>query len=511
MAEDRLMPGRRITDHQVRRYMDERRKGATQVVAAARAGLSERSGRRYERDPGLPSQRADGPRRRTRVDPLAEVWESEIVPMLAAHPHLRGTTILEELHRSHPGRFDDGVLRTLQRRLARWRALDGPERELIFRQEHPPGWQALSDFTDAAELAVTVAGMALPHVLYHFWLAFSGWQSVKAVQGGESFTALTEGLQDALWQLGAVPRTHRTDRLSAAWRNLATEDDAAAGYEAFCGHYGIEPTRNNPGVAHENGSVEAAHGHLKATLREALDLRGSRDFEDVAAYQAFLAETIGRRNARRRAEVALELAEMKALPRFKTTDFTLASATVTSSGTIRVRGVLYTVPSRLVGTRLKVHIYDDRLICFLGATEVLRLRRVHRAKRGSPRVSVVDYRHLIGSLVRKPQAFRRFVFREALFPRTAFRRTWEALDGVLDERRACRTYVGLLHIAATLACEARLADWLDAALDRGELPDLEAVRAAMAPPPVIMPVVTIPPPDPGAYDGLFGIMTGESP
>jgi hypothetical protein len=291
---------------------------------------------------------------------------------------------------------------------------------------------------------------------------------------------------------------------------LATEDDAAAGYQAFCGHYGIEPTRNNPGVAHENGSVEAAHGHLKATLREALDLRGSRDFEDVAAYQAFLAETIGRRNARRRAEVALELAEMKALPRFKTTDFTLASATVTSSGTIRVRGVLYTVPSRLVGTRLKVHIYDDRLICFLGATEVLRLRRVHRGKRGSPRVSVVDYRHLIGSLVKKPQAFRRFVFREALFPRTAFRRTWEALDGVLDERRACRTYVGLLHIAATLACEARLADWLDAVLDRGELPDLEAVRAAMAPPQVIMPVVTIPPPDLGAYDGLFGVMTGES-
>jgi hypothetical protein len=220
---------RRITDHQVRRYMDERRKGATQVVAAARAGLSERSGRRYERDPGLPSKRADGPRRRTRVDPLAEVWESEIVPMLAAHPHLRGTTILEELHRSHPGRFDDRVLRTLQRRLARWRALDGSERELIFRQEHPPGWQALSDFTDAAELAVTVAGMALPHVLYHFWLAFSGWQSVKAVQGSESFTALTEGLQDALSQLGAVPRTHRTDRLSrrgAIWRLRTTRPPA---------------------------------------------------------------------------------------------------------------------------------------------------------------------------------------------------------------------------------------------------------------------------------------------
>ena len=502
------MPGLRITDQQIWRYMDERRKGATQVVAGTRAGLSERSGRRYEHDPTLPSQRLAKPRKRTRLDPLAEVWESEIVPMLTAHPHLRGTTILEELHRTHPGRFGDGVLRTLQRRLVHWRAIKGPERELIFRQEHPPGWQALSDFTDAAELEVTIAGVAFPHLLYHFWLAFSGWQSVKAIQGGESFTALTEGLQDALWQLGAVPQTHRTDRLSAAWRNLMVEDDAAAGYKAFCDHYGIEPTRNNPGVAHENGSVEAAHGHLKTMLREALDLRGSRDFPDVGAYQAFLAEMVGRRNARRRAEVALDLTQMKALPKFKTTDFTLVSATVTRSGTIQVRGVLYTVPSRLVGTRLKVHVHDDRLVCFLGAEEVLCLARVHRGKRGSPRISVIDYHHLIGSLVKKPQAFRRFVFRDALFPRTAFRRAWNALDDALDERHACRVYVRLLHIAATLACEARLADWLDAVLDRGELPDLEAARLAMAPPLVETPVVTVLPPDPGAYDRLLSITTG---
>ena len=502
------MPGRRITDQQVRRFMDERRKGVTQIVAAARAGMSERSARRYQHDPTAPSQRQASCGRRTRIDPLADVWDSEIAPMLTAHPHLRGTTILEELRRCHPGRFGDSVLRTLQRRLAHWRAVEGPERELIFRQEHPPGWQALSDFTDAADLTVTIAGAPFPHLLYHFWLAFSGWQSVKAIQGGESFTALTEGLQDALWQLGGAPQTHRTDRLSAAWCNLRVEDDAAAGYKAFCDHYGIEPTRNNPGVAHENGSVEAAHGHLKTMLREALDLRGSRDFPGVDAYQAFLAETIGRRNARRRAEVALDLAQMKALPRFRTTDFTLASATVTRSGTVRVRGVLYTVPSRLVGARLKVHIYDDRLVCFLGVAEVLRLVRVHRGKRGGPRVSVVDYRHLVGALVKKPQAFRRFVFREALFPRTAFRRAWNGLDAALDERRACRTYVGLLHIAATQACEARLADWLDAIMDRGELPDLETARAVMVPRDLTPPAVTVRPPDPKAYDTLLSVAGG---
>jgi len=464
--------------------------------------MSERTARRFDSNPTLPSQRPPRSGKRTRIDPLEEVWASEIVPMLTQHPHLRATTILEELRRSQRD-YDERVLRTLQRRVAQWRAISGPERELIFRQEHPPGWQALSDFTDAEVLDVTIAGAPFPHLLYHFWLAFSGWQYVKAIQGGESFTALTEGCQEALWQLGASPTTHRTDRLSAAYRNLADEDDAARGYKAFCAHYGIEPTRNNAGVSHENGSVEAAHGHLKTMLSEALDLRGSRDFEDVDGYQRFIAEAVGRRNARRRAELALELEAMQPLPKFKTTDFTLASAMVTRSGVICVRDVHYSVPSRLVGHRLKVHVYDDRLICFLGAVEVLSLRRVHRGKRGNRRVNVIDYRHVIGSLNRKPQAFRRYVHRDALFPRTPFRHAWEALDGALDPRRACRTYVGLLHLAATHACEAKLAQWLDAALDRGELPDLEAARLAMTPPAAAPPALNVIAPDVKAYDALL--------
>lgn len=256
------MPGHRITDRQVRRYMEHRRTGYTQSVAAAKAGFSERSARRLDSHCVLPSQRPIKPRRRTRIDPLDGVWSEEIVPMLRSFPHLRGTAILEELNQRHPGQFGDTVLRTLQRRIAHWRATEGPDRELIFRQEHPPGYQALSDFTDASSLNVTIAGQHFCHLLYHFWLAFSGWQYVKVVQGGESFTALTEGLQDALWQLGGVPQTHRTDRLSAAYRNLQAHDDAAVGYRAFCNHYGIDPTRNNPGASHENGSVEASHGHL---------------------------------------------------------------------------------------------------------------------------------------------------------------------------------------------------------------------------------------------------------
>jgi hypothetical protein len=497
------MSGQQITDRQVRRYMDFKRQGSSQAVAAAKAGFSERTARRIDHDPLMPSQRPRRERRRTRLDPLEGVWDSDIVPLLRAIPHLRATTVLEELRRQYPDRFDDGVLRTLQRRIAHWRAIEGPERDLIFRQDHPPGFQALSDFTDAATLEVTIAGKPFSHLLYHFWLAFSGWQYVKVIQGGESFTALTEGLQEALWQLGAVPQTHRTDRLSAAYRNLAEDDDAAAGYRSFCTHYGLDPTRNNLGVSHENGSVESSHGHLKTGLREALDLRGSREFADVAAYQDFLNEFVARRNARRRAEVVLELKAMRPLPSFKTTDFSLASVTVTRSGTISVRDVLYTVPSRLVGSRLKVHIYDDRLICWLGVTQVLELPRQHRARRGGKRNRVVDYRHLIGALVKKPQAFRRSVFRDELFPRQVFRRAWEVLDARLEARQACRVYVGLLHLAAAHACEVTLAAHLEDILSRGEVPNLEVARAAVAPPPANMPSLSIPIPDLATYDHLF--------
>jgi hypothetical protein len=395
------------------------------------------------------------------------------------------------------------VLRSLQRRVAHWRATEGPERELIFRQEHPPGRQALSDFTDGSKLGVTLAGRPFAHLLYHFWLAYSGWRFVKAICGGESFTALTEGVQEALWQLGGVPREHRTDRLSAAYRNLTEREDEAKAYAQFCQHYGLEPTRNNAGVAHENGSVEAAHGHLKAGLREALVLRGSKDFPDLAAYQAFLQDHALRKNAAVQTAVAVERQALAPLPSYRTGDYSVATVMVTRFGTISVRNVLYTVPSRLVGCRLKVHIFDDRLICHHGLTAVLTVQRRH-FKRGGPGLRVIDYRHLVHTLVRKPQAFRHSVFREDLFPHTAYRRAWERLDERLEPRKACRVYVGLLHLAATHACEAQLADYLDAVLDAGLVPDLDAARAAVAPPVAASaPLVHVAAPNLAAYDRLL--------
>ena len=184
------MPGEWITDRQFRRYMERKQQGDTQVLAAAKAGISERSARRIGAAASLPSQCRKA-RGRTRVDPLADVWDEIVVPMLRLVPLLRATSVMEELSRDYPGRLHERHLRTLQRRIATWRAIEGPEREVIFRQDHPPGHQSLCDFTEPADFDVTIGGLPFDHLLFHFWLAFSGWQYVKVIEGGESFTALT--------------------------------------------------------------------------------------------------------------------------------------------------------------------------------------------------------------------------------------------------------------------------------------------------------------------------------
>jgi hypothetical protein len=273
------------------------------------------------------------PRGRRRADPLIDIFDPEIVPMLRAAPGLRAIAIFEEMQRRHP-ELSDGVRRTLERRIRQWRALNGEDREVIFRQVQEPGRMGLSDFTEMGDLAVRVSGMQLDHRLYHFRLACSGFEHVHVILGGESYVALAEGLQNALWTLGGAPREHRSDSLSAAFRNLDREarEDLTSRYDALCAHYRMEPTRNNRGVAHENGGIEGAHGHLKHAIRDALLMRGTMDFEDLGAYRGFLDEIVGRKNARNIKRIDAERALLQALPDTRTTDYEEELVYVTSSG-----------------------------------------------------------------------------------------------------------------------------------------------------------------------------------
>ena len=455
------------------------RKHHTQELAAAKSGISVRSARRIESSASLPSQQP--PRRwRSRADPFAAVWEPEVVPLLKNAPGLMALTILRKLQDDHPDQFGEGVIRTLQRRIRQWRALEGPEKEVFFAQEHAPGYQGLSDFTAMGDLRITIAGVAFDHLLYHFVLAFSRWEYACVVEGGESFEALSGGLQNALWQAGGVPREHRTDSLSAAFKNLTEQQDFTARYSALLEHYEMVGTRNNRGLSHENGSVESSHRFLKQAIDQALLLRGHRDFTDRNAYAAFVCEAVMRRNRRNGAAFRIEREHLADLPPRRTTDFVDDEARVTRCGTFTVRNILYSAPSRLIGHRLKVRLYSDRLECYLSGTLVLTRERGMRVP-GQARGRMIDYRHFIEALKRKPQAFKGLAFRDCLFPREAYRRTWEVLDQGQSPRQACRTMVGLLELAAMHGVEALLAERLEGLLAAGQLPELKALQEEFAP------------------------------
>jgi transposase InsO family protein len=484
----------------MRLYMNLR-KTHPPAVAGAKAGFSMSTAYRLEQDPQLPSQKK-APRGRRRADPLADIWENEVIPMLRAAPSMRPIAVFDEMRRRHPG-MSPRMRRTLERRIRAWRAVHGAEQEVIFRQEHPPGRMGLSDFTDMGDLCVTIGGEPLDHRLYHFRLPFSGFESAHVVLGGESFVALAEGLQNALWGLGGVPEQHRSDSLSAAFRNLDRDarEDVTRRYEALCAHYGMTPTRNNPGVSHENGSIESAHGHLKRALDDALLLRGSRDFEDLAAWRRFVDEVVGRRNARNAKRIEAERAALKDLPAHKTADYEEVRVNVTSSSAFTLRKVFYTVPSRLIGHKLLVRLYDDRLECFLGSTHILTLER-GRPQANGKHGHVIDYRHVIHSLRRKPMALLNLVYREKLFPRRAYARAFDALLVEAGEKTACRTLVGLLTLAHERACEAELALAIDAELDAGRLPDLEVLTERFRPPAASTPAVVVTLPSLALYDEI---------
>lgn len=479
------------------------------AVAAAKAGFSRATAYRIEADRCSPSQMKP-PRGRRRPDPLAAVWQSEIVPMLGAAPELRAIAVFDEIIRRHPN-LNRNVRRTLERRIRMWKALNGPEQDVIFRQEQVPGRLGLSDFTDMGALGISIAGEPLAHKLYHFRLAYSGWQHAHVVLGGESFIALSEGLQNALWVLGAVPEQHRSDSLSAAFRNVSrnAQEDLTQRYEELVRHYGMEPTRNNRGLAHENGSIESPHGHLKQAVEDALLLRGSRDFDSLEAYRRFIDEIVGRRNARLKKRLELERPALQLLPERRTTDYEEAIVTVTSTSGFVLRKVFYSVPSRLIGHRLRIRLYDDRLECFLGATPLITLRR-GRPHRSGKHGHVVDYRHVIHALRRKPMALLNLVYREQLFPRRAYQRAFEALLAAGGEKRACRTMVGLLALAHERACEAELADIIEAELDAGQLPNLDRLVRRFAPDPAAIPDVTVELAPLHLYDELGTVRVGDA-
>jgi hypothetical protein len=473
------------------------------AVAAAKASLSTATGYRLAKDSRLPSQKKP-PRSRRRPDPLENIFEAEVVPLLKAAPGIRSVAIFEEMMRRHP-ELGTGIRRTLERRIRSWRAVHGEEQDVIFRQTHEPGWLGLSDFTDVSSLGITLAGRPLDHLLYHFRLSYSGFEHAHVILGGESFVALAEGLQNALWSLGGAPYEHRSDSLSAAFRNLDenARQDLTLRYEELCTHYRMTPTRNNKGVAHENGSIESSHGHLKNAVRDALLMRGSADFDDLDTYRGFIDEIVGRRNVHNSKRIDAERAYLQELPQRRTIDFEEVVVRVSRTGGFTLRKVFYTVPSRLIGHRLRIRLFDNRLEVFIGGTHLMTLPR-GRGHADGRHGQVVNYRHVIHALRKKPMALLNLVYRDQLFPRQAYRQTFDALVEHLPEKQACKIMVELLALAHERGCERELADQLAVILDAGDLPDMPALRARFAPDPALLPGVSVQLASLNGYEALIG-------
>ena len=484
------------TDAQVRKLMEELSKHGKLGLAAMRAGMDPKTARKYREEQKLPSQLKQPRTWRTREDPFEEDWPA-MAARLTEAPELEAKTLFEELLAKAPGKYEPGQLRTLQRRVRDWRATKGPDKEVFFAQAHRPGETMQTDFTWGTELGITIRGEELPHLLCHPVLPYSNWEWATVCRS-ESMAALRQGVQSALFQLGRVPEWHQTDNSTAATHTpVKGKGTFNEDYQALMRHLGMKPRTIEPGKKEQNGDVEALNGAFKRRLEQHLLVRGSRDFESVGAYEAWVQEVATKANRLRTERVAEELAVMRPLNVDRLPEYTEEDVLVTGWSTIRVKHNAYSVPSRLIGETVRVRLYEDRLEVFHRGQHQLTMERLHG--RGGHRV---NYRHVIWSLVQKPGAFALYRYREDLFPSLAFRRAYDALQDKHAGRKADVEYLRILHLAAS-TLEADVEAALEQLLASGSLSSAEQVKALVKPARPEVPQLAVPEVDLRGYDALL--------
>ena len=461
-----------VTDCQVRKLMKLLNQEQTLSLSAAKSGMDEKTARKYRRLGKLPSEVSKEREWRTREDSFAEMWD-EVRSKLEVNPGLQAKTLFKDLQRRHPGKYQDGQLRTLQRRVKQWRALEGPPKEVFFEQRHEPGELCQSDFTNMNKLGVRIQGQPFDHLLYHFVLTYSNWEW-GTVCFSESFESLSVGFQNAVWKLGGAPEAHRTDRLSAAVHQDIHPEVFTQRYQSLLVHYGVEGRRIQASKPHENGDIEQRHYRLKEAVDQTLMLRGSRDFESRKDYEKFLERLFDELNSGRWDRLQEELKRLRRLPERRLESYKRVSAGVKrSSSTIRVDGNIYSVDSRLIGEDVEVRVHADELQVWYAQRQVDTLPRL----RGS-RKHRIQYRHIIDWLVRKPGAFENYRYREELFPTTRFRMAYDRLRQHFTSSRAGKDYLQILQYAARLS-ESVVNTALGQLLQSGELPTLKAVEVLL--------------------------------
>jgi hypothetical protein len=459
-----------VTDGQVRKLFRDLEFPLGLAGAARRAGMDEKTARKYRRLGALPSTQKRPRTYRTRQDPLPpELWQ-KVQERLEGEPRLHAKTLFDWLLKEHPGQLSLTQRRTFERRVRQWRATAGAARAVMFSQVHHAGDLAASDFTSMNSLGVTILGQRFEHLVYHFVLTYSNWESVT-ICASESFEALSDGLQNALWELGGVPRRHRSDSLSAAVNNLSAKREFQARYRGLLEHYGLAGERINVRHPHENGDSESSHGHFKTAVDQTLHLRGKRDFGSREEYRRFLHEVVAQRNAARKERHDAEIAALRPLPAWRQDSCLRLPVRVDTGSLIHIHRNTYSVHSRLIGQELQARLYAERVEIWYAGTQVDTLPRlVGRDKHK------INYRHIIDQLVRKPGAFDNYRYREDLFPTSRFRMAFDRLREEHAPDVARRAYLRILQHAARDS-ESAVDDALRCLLAREQPLSAEAVIA----------------------------------
>jgi len=430
-----------VTDEQVRILMKLINQHKILKTAAAKAGMCEKTARKYRRTGKLPSQCKPVHNWPTHEDAFKDDW-SWVEEFLKDNPGLEAKTLFEALQREKPGKYQDGQLRTFQRRVKLWRALHGPGKEVFFPQIYQPGQWCESDFTSMKHLNVTINGVPFDHMLYHFVLCWSNWET-GTVCFSESYESLSAGLQNALWKLGGVPKYHRTDNLTCAVNKVGNPEVFTDNYRGLANHYDFESYRIQPGYPHENGDIEQRHNRLKTAVDQALMLRGSRDFNSRDEYEKFLEKLFAQLNTGRKGRLVEEVKVLRQLPSRRHDDYTEHVCRAGRFSTIRVLKNTYSLHSRLVGQKVTVRVYAEHLEVWYAQRRIEILPRL-RGENGH----YINYRHVIDTLVRKPGAFENYRYKDDMFPTSQFKFAYDLLRQQHGGKYGNKQYLKILELAA---------------------------------------------------------------
>lgn len=485
-----------IKDQQVRELIKLMAKGYTISLAAGKSGMDRKTAGKYLREGKLPSECRAEHTWKTREDPFFAVWD-EITGFLNEHHGLQAKTLFEYLQDKYPNTFTNGQLRTLQRKIKTWRALSGPPKEVYFPQIHYPGDLSESDFCDMSNLKITIDRIPFPHMLFHFVLTYSNWEA-GSICYSESFESLSTGIQDALWQLGGVPLRHKTDSLSAAVKKIGDKKGFTDRYNALLNNYGVKGEHINTGRANENGDIEQRHSRTRTSIDQSLMLRGSRDFSSIEEYDNFLQKTFSRINSGRDQRFKEECVKLNPLPASRVEVCKKFILKVGPSSTIRIMHNTYSVNSRLIGERVNIRLFSDRIELWYAqklADTMPRIRGQYRAR--------INYRHIIDWLERKPGAFQNYRYMNSLFPTTRFRMAYDRLREI-QPACAVKEYLKILKLAA-YESEERVDSAINFLISENKAPSFTLVNELIVaehrlPSPTIVFVEQV---DLGKYDNLL--------